>query len=47
VRENARAADVTLTAQDLAVIHDFLPNGSFSNCYPPEAMKYDGHSRER
>lgn len=46
MRDNAGAADVTLTAEDLAVIHDVLPNGSFGNRYP-EAMKYDGHSRER
>jgi aryl-alcohol dehydrogenase-like predicted oxidoreductase len=45
VRENADAADVTLTEEDLAVIHDVLPNGSFGNRYP-EAMKYDGLSRE-
>ncbi|HEY6396385.1 MAG TPA: aldo/keto reductase [Solirubrobacteraceae bacterium] len=46
VRENAGAADVTLTAEDFTVIDDVLPNGSFGNRYP-EAMKYDGLSRKR
>jgi aryl-alcohol dehydrogenase-like predicted oxidoreductase len=46
VRENAGAADVTLTEDDLAAIHDALPNGSFGNRYP-EAMRYNGLSRAR
>jgi hypothetical protein len=42
----AGAAEVTLTAEDLPVIDDILPNGRFGNRYP-EAMKYDGLSRKR
>lgn len=46
VRENAAAADVTLTADDLARVHAILPDGSFGNRYP-EALAYDGLSRAR
>jgi aryl-alcohol dehydrogenase-like predicted oxidoreductase len=44
--ENAAAADVTLTQDDLDTIRDVLPNGSYGNRYP-EALHYDGLSKRR
>jgi aryl-alcohol dehydrogenase-like predicted oxidoreductase len=41
VRENAAAADVTLSADDLAAIHAALPEGGFGSRYP-EAMMPKG-----
>ncbi len=46
VRENAAAADVTLTHADLAVIQEVLPAGSHGSRYP-EAFQPDGLSAAR
>ena len=45
-RENAAAADVTLTDADRAAIHAILPSGSYGNRYP-EWFTFDGLSRPR
>jgi aryl-alcohol dehydrogenase-like predicted oxidoreductase len=36
--ENVAAADVTLTDEDLARVHEILPEGSYGNRYPAEMM---------
>jgi aryl-alcohol dehydrogenase-like predicted oxidoreductase len=46
VIENAGAADVQLTQDDLDTIHAALPNGSYGNRYP-ETFKHDGLSKAR
>ena len=44
VRENAGAAEVALTPDELSAISEILPHGSFGNRYPEE-MANDGLSR--